>query len=126
MRHRFVALAGMPAVAALFLSTAFPAVAQTPKAPAKAFRPHRMPDGHPDLQGTYDIATITPMERPSGQPLALSPDSREPGAYGRQALLHPPTEAAVWAMSARHPELVQRISELNDPPLLPLISAYSP
>jgi len=24
----------------------------------------RTPDGHPDLQGTYDIATITPIERP--------------------------------------------------------------
>ena len=24
------------------------------------------PDGHPDLQGTYDLATITPMERPAG------------------------------------------------------------
>jgi hypothetical protein len=25
-----------------------------------------MPDGHPDLQGTYDLATITPLERPPG------------------------------------------------------------
>jgi hypothetical protein len=24
----------------------------------------RMPDGHPDLQGTYDLATLTPVERP--------------------------------------------------------------
>jgi len=32
----------------------------------------RMPDGHPDLQGTYDIATLTPLERPGGQPLSLS------------------------------------------------------
>jgi hypothetical protein len=26
----------------------------------------RMPDGHPDLQGTYDIATLTTMERTAG------------------------------------------------------------
>ena len=23
----------------------------------------RTPDGHPDLQGTYDLATMTPLER---------------------------------------------------------------
>src|SRR5438874_2688262 len=26
----------------------------------------RTPDGHPDLQGTYDLATLTPLERPAG------------------------------------------------------------
>jgi hypothetical protein len=26
----------------------------------------RMPDGHPDLQGTYDVATMTPVDRPAG------------------------------------------------------------
>ncbi|HUR32621.1 MAG TPA: hypothetical protein VM032_02430 [Vicinamibacterales bacterium] len=25
----------------------------------------RLPDGHPDLQGTYDVATLTPLERPA-------------------------------------------------------------
>src|SRR5262249_46960918 len=25
----------------------------------------RTPDGHPDLQGVYNIATITPLERPA-------------------------------------------------------------
>ena len=29
----------------------------------------RTPDGYPDLQGTYDVATLTPLERPAGQPL---------------------------------------------------------
>ena len=32
----------------------------------------RTPDGHPDLQGTYDIATMTPLERPAGTPLVMS------------------------------------------------------
>jgi hypothetical protein len=31
-----------------------------------------MPDGHPDLQGTYDLATITPMQRASGTKLVLT------------------------------------------------------
>ncbi len=34
----------------------------------------RMPDGHPDLQGTYDLATLTPIERQAGSPLAMSDD----------------------------------------------------
>jgi hypothetical protein len=31
-----------------------------------------MPVGHPDLQGTYDLATLTPVERPAGTPLVLT------------------------------------------------------
>ncbi|MGH9385550.1 MAG: hypothetical protein ACRD2N_14810 [Vicinamibacterales bacterium] len=32
----------------------------------------RMADGKPDLQGTYDIASMTPLERPAGTPLVMS------------------------------------------------------
>jgi hypothetical protein len=32
----------------------------------------RLADGHPDLQGTYDVATLTPLERTAGQPLVLT------------------------------------------------------
>src|SRR2546426_8101088 len=32
----------------------------------------RTPDGHVDLQGTYDVATLTPLERAAGQPLVLT------------------------------------------------------
>src|SRR5262249_49126933 len=31
----------------------------------------RLADGHPDLQGTYDLATLTPVERAAGSPLVL-------------------------------------------------------
>jgi hypothetical protein len=31
-----------------------------------------MPDGKPDLQGVYDLATLTPVERPNGLPAVLS------------------------------------------------------
>ena len=34
----------------------------------------RMPDGRPDLQGTYDLATLTPLERPAGMAAVLTPD----------------------------------------------------
>ncbi|MGD0136449.1 MAG: hypothetical protein ABSE57_30780 [Bryobacteraceae bacterium] len=33
---------------------------------AVAFGQPRTPDGHPDLQGTYDLATLTPIERAAG------------------------------------------------------------
>ncbi|HSU88672.1 MAG TPA: hypothetical protein VLL56_07540 [Terriglobia bacterium] len=32
----------------------------------------RTPDGHPDLQGTYDLATLTPLERPAGAKAVLT------------------------------------------------------
>jgi hypothetical protein len=32
----------------------------------------RTPDGHPDLQGIYDLATLTPLERRAGTPLVLT------------------------------------------------------
>jgi len=55
---------GVPAMAALLLWTNYPAAGEDAKSPAKAYSPRRMADGHPDLQGTYDLATITPLERP--------------------------------------------------------------
>ena len=32
----------------------------------------RLRDGHPDLQGTYDLGTLTPLERRAGTPLVLT------------------------------------------------------
>src|ERR1700719_3458763 len=32
---------------------------------ASGVRPPRTPDGHPDLQGTWDFRTLTPLERPN-------------------------------------------------------------
>src|SRR5580693_5794764 len=34
----------------------------------------RMADGHPDLQGTYDLATLTPIERVAGAQPTLTPE----------------------------------------------------
>src|SRR5215218_7696123 len=44
--------------------------AQTTKPAARAIP--RLADGHPDLQGIYDLATLTPVERQAGQPLILT------------------------------------------------------
>jgi hypothetical protein len=71
MRDRIVPFArpfGIAALAALsaLSLTSGSLKAQAPKAAAKPWTPPRTPDGHPDLQGTYDVATMTPVERPAG------------------------------------------------------------
>ncbi len=45
--------------------------AQPARRPAAGGIP-RMPDGHPDLQGIYDLATLTPLQRAAGSPLVLT------------------------------------------------------
>src|SRR5215469_10949240 len=43
-------------------------LAVVPLAGQTKYNVPRMPDGHPDLQGTYDLATMTPLERLPGDP----------------------------------------------------------
>ena len=80
MRNRTIAFIGSLAIAstAMWLSEG-PLAAQAPAKPAAA-RPAaakpaplkrvstmpRTADGHPDLQGMYDVATMTPVDRPAG------------------------------------------------------------
>ena len=47
---------------------AVPIIGQT----GKPYSPPRLADGHPDLQGTYDLATVTPFERLPGDPPFLT------------------------------------------------------
>jgi hypothetical protein len=63
----------MPARSFLVTSAAF-AAALLLEASAHAQRQpiSRTPDGHPDLQGIYDLGTLTPLERPAGTPLVLT------------------------------------------------------
>jgi hypothetical protein len=74
MRNRLVTVTGVPAMAALVFCTLIPAAAQTPNSAGKTYKVPRMSDGHPDLQGTYDLATLTPVERPAGAKLVLTND----------------------------------------------------
>jgi hypothetical protein len=37
----------------------------TPSRATVKWNPRRLPDGHPDLQGVWDFATATPLERPA-------------------------------------------------------------
>src|SRR5436305_4799950 len=61
----FFASLAIAAAAASLNSGTVSAQAATPATPAKAAI-HRLADGHPDLQGTYDVATLTPVDRPRG------------------------------------------------------------
>jgi len=80
MPDRFVTLIAVPALAIAMLCVVPTEVAgQAPKGaqkPAPRAIP-RTPDGHPDLQGTYDLATLTPVERPAGQPLVLTDEQAQ-------------------------------------------------
>jgi hypothetical protein len=57
-------------------------------APARSDAIPRTPDGHPDLQGTYDVATLTPIERPRSANGKLSMTEKEAasieGAEGKR------------------------------------------
>ena len=65
--------AGIAAMAALTAAHVDGQAAAKTAAPAAAKRSiPRMPDGHPDLQGMYDLATLTPVERPAGTPLVMT------------------------------------------------------
>ena len=78
MRNRLISRTSAPALIALALIsfTAATAAAQTAKSAAKS-AVRRTPDGHPDLQGTYDLATMTPMERLPGDPPVLSKEQAQ-------------------------------------------------
>jgi len=77
MRHKTSALIGSVALATAAMAMSGgrlhaqapqkPApTAAAPAVPARVSTIKRTADGHPDLQGTYDVATMTPVERPAG------------------------------------------------------------
>ncbi len=82
-RHLTLGAFGLAALSAALLVTNV--AAQTPAGIAKplgaeaqakaAWTMPRTADGHPDLQGNWSNATVTPLERPKGQPPALSEDA---------------------------------------------------
>jgi hypothetical protein len=76
MRNRLISMASTAGMALALSVTAVPMTAQATKATAKSALP-RTPDGHPDLQGTYDLATMTPFERLPNDPPVLTKEQAE-------------------------------------------------
>ena len=70
MRERSLSRAAALAIVGAALWFAPAAAGQT----ASQTSGPRTPDGTPDLQGTYDLATLTPIERTPGTPLILNKD----------------------------------------------------
>src|SRR5260221_1695308 len=74
--RRLTLIAGLTVVIAL-ASAANDAAGQAPAAPKSGVGAGGLPrvaDGHPDLEGTYDLATLTPLQRAAGSPLILTPE----------------------------------------------------
>lgn len=72
--------------------------ASAPRGPVKPAAGPRTPDGHPDFQGVYDLATLTPLERPEalGTSLTMTTDQArklELQVASRRALLDRPSDA---------------------------------
>src|SRR5262249_48738346 len=77
MPNRFISRKSAAGMALALISvTALPMAGQVTETLGKS-APPRMPDGYPDLQGTYDLATMTPLERLPGYPPFLTKEKAE-------------------------------------------------
>jgi hypothetical protein len=77
MPNRFISgTSGVGMALGLLALTTLPMAGQVTNIAAKPDLP-RTPDGHPDLQGTYDLATMTPLERWPGDPPFLTKEAAE-------------------------------------------------
>jgi hypothetical protein len=87
MRARVLTVAGALAVAGAALwqiPAAGQGAARSTASRASTVNP-RTPDGHPDFQGTYDLATLTPLERPATLANKETFTREEAGALEKQA-----------------------------------------
>jgi hypothetical protein len=77
MPNRFISGTSAVGMAlGLIALTALPTAGQVTGTAAKSDL-SRTPDGHPDLQGTYDLATMTPLDRQAGDPPFLTKEQAE-------------------------------------------------
>jgi len=86
MRRSSMAIAGLLVAASAAFSTSTLSAQKATPAPAKSWTPPRAPDGHPDLQGTFDFATATPLERPAALKDKEFLTAAEAAAYEKQQI----------------------------------------
>jgi hypothetical protein len=111
MRNRLVPILGALFMAALLLWTAASATAQTSSSTGKTSNLPRTPDGYPDLQGIYDLATLTPVERAAGTALVITKEeaaNRRLREHSSERLGIRRSEATGW----RHPKAAMDRLEL--------------
>jgi hypothetical protein len=65
MTYRFLSNLGAAVLCTALLPAQTPSAAAKPARPVKSAAIPRTPDGHPDLQGIWTNATVTPMDRPA-------------------------------------------------------------
>ena len=77
MSNRFISGMSVPGMAVALISlVALPVLGQVTDTAPKSVLP-RTSDGHLDLQGIYDLATMTPLERWPGDPPFLTREQAE-------------------------------------------------
>jgi len=88
MRRFSLALgSGFAVILMVVLSGARPGAQAGPQGPtSKKWTPPRTADGHPDLQGTFDFATATPLERPANLADKAVLTGAEAAAFEKQQL----------------------------------------
>jgi len=96
MRNRLIVTTSAAALALALISlTTLPMAGQATQPAAKS-SPPRTPDGHPDLQGTYDLSMMTPLERLPGDPPFLTKEKAqalEKTEAARRAKINQPSPA---------------------------------
>ena len=86
MRRSSIAVAGLLLAASAAFWTVTVSAQKSAPAAAKKWTPPRAPDGHPDLQGTFDFATATPLERPASLKDKEFLTAAEAAAYEKQQI----------------------------------------
>jgi hypothetical protein len=114
-RSSFLGAVVVAIVAASLMSTsvagqARPAASKT----ASASTLPRTPDGHPDLQGIYEIATITPIERPASVNGRLALTEKEAAAIERAEQTRVETAAQPSAVDRESPAIGARVGGYNN------------